>query len=74
MKRRRAKTVKRAAAQRHDATDALVAAGAQALGLTLDPAWRASVKFNLQLILTHAARVDEFPLADETEPAPIFHA
>ena len=53
---------------------ALVAAGAQALGLTLDPSWEAGVKFNLQLILRHAALVEEFRLPDDTEPAPIFHA
>ena len=47
---------------------------AQALGLTLDPSWQAGVKFNLQLILRHAALVDEFPLPDDAEPAPIFHA
>ncbi len=57
-----------------DAVDVLVAASAQALGLTLDPAWQAGVKFNLQLILRHAALVDEFPLPDDAEPAPVFHA
>jgi hypothetical protein len=57
-----------------DAVDALIAASAQALGLTLDPAWQAGVKFNLQLILRHAALVDEFALPDDAEPAPVFHA
>ena len=57
-----------------DSIDALVTASAQALGLTLDPAWRDSVKFNLRLILRHAALVDEFPLPDDAEPAPVFHA
>ncbi|HXW40201.1 MAG TPA: DUF4089 domain-containing protein [Xanthobacteraceae bacterium] len=73
-KRKAAKTAKRAAALKHDAIDDLVAAGAQALGLTLDPAWHAAVKFNLRLILSHAARLDEFPLPDAIEPGPIFHA
>ena len=54
--------------------DALVAASAQALGLKLDPAWEANVTFNLQLILRHAALVDEFALSDDSEPAPTFHA
>jgi hypothetical protein len=63
-----------AATAQSDPIDTLVAASAQALGLTLDPAWRAGVKFNLQLILRHAALVDEFSLADDAEPAPIFHA
>ena len=34
----------------------------------------AGVKFNLELILRIAALVDEFPLPDEAEPAPVFHA
>lgn len=59
---------------RDDAIKALIAAAAQALGLTIDSAWRAGVKFHLRLVLDHAARVDEFPLPDDTEPAPVFHA
>ena len=63
-----------ATAPQHDAIESLVAASAQALGLTLDPAWHDSVASNLRLILQHAARVDEFALPDEAEPAPVFHA
>jgi len=63
-----------AAAAQPDTIDLLVKASAQALGLALDPAWQGSVKFNLQLILRHAALVDEFPLPDDAEPAPVFHA
>lgn len=61
-------------ATKQDALAALVAAGAQALALPIDPAWHAGVKFNLQLLFIHAALVDEFPLPDETEPAPVFRA
>jgi hypothetical protein len=57
-----------------DAIDSLVTAGAQALGLPLDPAWRDGVIGNLRLILRHAALVDEFPLPDDAEPAAVFHA
>lgn len=57
-----------------DAMDALVTAAAQALALPIDPAWRGGIRFNLQLVLTLAARVDEFALPDDTEPAPVFHA
>jgi len=57
-----------------DPVEALVAASAKALGLAIEPAWEPSVKFNLQLILRHAALVDEFPLPDDAEPAPVFHA
>jgi Protein of unknown function (DUF4089) len=58
----------------HAAIDALVETGAKAIGLPLDPAWHAGVKFNLQLILRHAALVDEFSLPDDAEPAPVYHA
>ena len=57
-----------------DPLDALVAASARALKLPIDPDWHAGVKFNLQLILRLAALVDQFPLRDEAEPAPVFHA
>jgi len=67
-------TAKAKAKRPPDAIDALVAASAQALGLTLDPAWQAAVKFNLQLILRHAALVDEFALPDDAEPAAVFRA
>ena len=60
--------------KREDSIDAFVAASAQALGLTLDPAWHGSIAFNLRLILRHAALVDEFALPDDAEPAPVFHA
>ncbi len=57
-----------------DFLDSLIAANAQALGLTLDPAWHNSIKFNLGLILRFGALVDVFPLADEAGPGPVFHA
>jgi Protein of unknown function (DUF4089) len=57
-----------------DGIDSLVAASARALRLPIDPAWLGGVKFNLQLILRLAALVDEFPLPDDAEPAPVFHA
>jgi hypothetical protein len=60
--------------QQDESLEALVAAAVQALGLTIDPAWRDGVNFQLRLLLEHAARVDEFALADEAEPAPVFHA
>jgi hypothetical protein len=57
-----------------DAIDALIAASAATLALPIDPAWHANVKFHLALTLAHAGRVDEFPLPDEIEAAPVFHA
>jgi hypothetical protein len=62
------------AAKAADAIDGLVAASAQTLGLTIEPAWYGGVRFNLQLILRIGSLVDEFPLPDYAEPAPVFHA
>jgi hypothetical protein len=55
-----------------DAIGALVSAGAQALGLTLDPAWRAGVRLNLQLILRHGAVVEGFRLPTTPNPRIFF--
>jgi Protein of unknown function (DUF4089) len=63
-----------AAATRTKVIETLMEASAEALGLTIDPAWRASVKRNLHVILGHAALVDQFSLPDEIEPAPVFRA
>ena len=57
-----------------DTLDALITASAHELKLPLEPAWRPGVKFNLNLILRIAALVDEFPLPDDAEPGPVFHA
>jgi len=70
----RRKSRARIAPKPADVIDTLVAANAQALSLRIDPAWRASVKRNLHVILTHAALVDQFPLPDDIEPAPVFRA
>ena len=54
--------------------DAMLTAGAEALKLPINPAWRGGVKFNLGLILRLGALVDGFALPDDTEPGPVFHA
>jgi hypothetical protein len=78
---RKARTARRTRTQaqplrpkKPDATEALIAASAQTLRLPIDPAWRAAVKLNLQLIFRYAALVEEFALPYETEPAPVFRA
>jgi hypothetical protein len=71
---RKASAPPRRQAAKPDAIDTLIAASAKALGLPLDLAWRDSVAFNVRLILSHAARVEEFALPDDAEPAPVFHA
>ena len=71
---RRVKARPDAVSATKNALAGLVAAGAQALALPIDPTWQAGVKLNLQLLFIHAALVDEFPLPDETEPGPVFRA
>ncbi len=72
---RKAKSpARRGRAKKADPIDALIAASAQALRLPIDPAWHAAVRVNVQLLLRHAALVDEFLLPDHTEPAPVFRA
>ena len=73
MKTRRRKT-QAAGSKRPEPTDAMVTAGAKALGLPIARAWQKSVVFNLHLIMQHGARVDEFALADDAEPAPVYRA
>jgi hypothetical protein len=55
-----------------DPLDSFIDAAARTLALPLDPAWKPAVKANLAVILEHAARVADFELPDETEPAPIY--
>ena len=54
--------------------DDMIDAATQALRIPLDPSWKAEVKSQLQVNLHHGAVVAEFPLPDETEPAPVFKA
>ncbi len=54
--------------------DDFIDGSARALDLPLDPAWKPAVRDNLKVIFTHAAKVSEFPLPDEAEPAPVFKA
>ena len=51
-----------------------VKAAAQALALPLRPEWLPAVSANLDVNLRMAALVGEFPLPDESEPAPVFTA
>jgi len=57
-----------------DDMSALAAAGIKALALPVEPSWHAAIAFNLQLLFKHAALIDAFALADESEPAPVFRA
>ena len=57
-----------------DLTDDFIEAAAKSLGLPLDPAWKSSIRSNLEVTLKLARLVEEFPLSDEAEPAPVYKA
>ena len=54
--------------------DAYIEAATRALSLPIEPEWKPAIRANLQATLKHAALVDQFPLPDEAEPAPVFKA
>ena len=53
---------------------AFIEAGAKAMDLPLDPAWMPAIRAHLRVTLAHGAAAGDFPLPDETEPAPVFQA
>jgi hypothetical protein len=57
-----------------DPLDDYIEAVSTALALPIEESWRPAVRANLEVSLRLARLVDEFPLPDETEPAPIFTA
>jgi hypothetical protein len=85
-KRSRARAAKQAPAKRKvrsagnrravggDPLDALVDSSARALALPLEPSWRPTIKANLEVTLRLAETVTDFPLPDDSEPAPVFVA
>jgi hypothetical protein len=54
--------------------DTLIEEAARALSLPLERTWRPGVKANLALTLRLAELFTDFPLPDDTEPAPVFVA
>ncbi len=52
--------------------DAYLTASATALGLSIDPAWRAGVAANLRVLFAAASLLEDAPIGPHTEPAPIF--
>ena len=55
-----------------DALDAFLTASATALGLSIDPAWRAGVATNLGVLFAAAALLEDAPLGPHAEPAAVF--
>jgi hypothetical protein len=58
----------------HDPLDDYMTTCAELLRLPLDPAWRPAVRLHLDITLRLAALLEEIPLPDEAEPAPVFRA
>lgn len=54
--------------------DTFIDASSRVLGLTIAPEWRAAVRANLAITFRLGAVVEEFGLADEADPAPVFQA
>lgn len=57
-----------------DPTDDFIDAAAQALGVPIDPAWKPAIRGNLEVTLKLARLVEEFPLPDDSELAPVYRA
>ena len=57
-----------------DTLDQFIEAAARTLALPIEPEWKTTIRANLEMTLKHAALVDEFPLPDEAESAPVFKA
>jgi hypothetical protein len=51
-----------------------IGSAAELLGIPLDPAWRDTIRLNLELTLRMARLVDGFALSDEADPAPVYVA
>ena len=51
---------------------AYIEAAAQLVGLSLDPTYLPGVILNIERIAEMAGLVMDFPLPDDTEPAPVF--
>ncbi len=57
-----------------DDLDAFIYASTRLLGIAILPEWREAIRLHLTVSLGHARTVDEFPLPDEADPAPVFKA
>ena len=54
--------------------DEFIAASARVLALPVEPAWYPTIRFNLEVTFRLAALVADYPLPDDSEPAPVFRA
>jgi hypothetical protein len=57
-----------------DITDTWIASSAAMLGVPIDIAWLPSIRANVEVTFRLAKLVEDFPLPDEAEPAPVYEA
>jgi hypothetical protein len=58
----------------NDVTDTWITASAAMLKLPIEAAWLPSIRANVEVTFRLGKLVDDFPLPDEAEPAPVFEA
>ena len=54
--------------------DAWIDAMEPVLGVSVPPEYRPGVRLNLSIAARFAEMIEDFPLPDETDPAPVFSA
>lgn len=58
----------------NDTTNTWITASAAMLTLPIVSAWLPSIRANVEVTFRLAQLVEDFPLPDEAEPAPVFEA
>ncbi len=58
----------------NDITDAWIRSSAALLNLPIEPGWMPAIRANVEVTFRLAKLVDDFPLPDDIEPAPVFEA
>ena len=57
-----------------DPLDSYISSAAAALGIPIDPAWKPTIRANLDVTFKLATLVAGKELPDDAEPAPVFKA
>ncbi len=57
-----------------DITDAWIRSSAAMLGLPVEAEWLPTIHANVEVTFRLGKLVDDFPLPDEAEPAPVYGA
>lgn len=57
-----------------DPLDSYIDSATAALGIPIEPAWKPTIRANLDVTFKFAALVAEKELPDDAEPAPVFKA